>query len=115
MIKEETGDWKLFRSRFGLTPEDEVDLHFGAAIRGGDFRENMLEVERIVEKALRSAQERRRPYVLFTHGWSTSRRGRTSARSVVRQFMRSKEATPLIERKVCIQHYSVFLAKVRLA
>ena len=108
------GDWMLFRSRFALKPEDEIDFHFGARELGSDFFSNMVEVERMVEKALRDAQKRGRPYVLFRHGWSTSRRGRASARSVVRQFMRSKLATPLIERRECIVHFSVFLAKVRL-
>jgi hypothetical protein len=50
---------------------------------------------------------------MFIHGWHTSRVGRTTARSVVRGFMRSKGATSLIERKHCIQHQTVFVAKIR--
>jgi hypothetical protein len=37
-----------------------------------------------------------------------------TARSVVRGFMRFKDATPLIERNGCLQHRTAFLAKVRL-
>ena len=52
-------------------------------------------------------------YVMFVHGWSKSRHGQTTARSQVREFMRSKAATPLIEGKHCIQHETVFFAKLR--
>jgi hypothetical protein len=56
----------------------------------------MAEVERIVKNALVRAQQADRPYVMFVHGHSTSRPGQTTARSVVRRFMRSPEATPLV-------------------
>jgi hypothetical protein len=39
--------------------------------------------------------------------------GKTTARSQVRRFIRSKAATPFIERARCIQHETVFVAKVR--
>ena len=29
-ITKRTGDWKSLRAEFGLTPKDEIDLHFGA-------------------------------------------------------------------------------------
>jgi hypothetical protein len=51
--------------------------------------------------------------VLFVHGHSTSRRGRTSKRSVVRGLMRSKKATPFIIRRACKQHESAFLVSIR--
>jgi hypothetical protein len=74
----------------------------------------MSKVANIVESSLRRAQEQGCSHVMFIHGWSTSLGWkRTTARSVVRGFMRSKKATPLIERKSCIQHDSVFVAKVR--
>jgi hypothetical protein len=51
---------------------------------------------------------------MFIHGWSTSMGWKTTtARSQVRSFMRSKEATALIDRARCIQHETVFIAKVR--
>jgi hypothetical protein len=44
-----------------------------------------------------------------------SRPGKTTARSVVRGFMRSKEATPFVVKVDCIQHNTVFIAKIRSA
>jgi hypothetical protein len=102
-----------YRVEFSLTREDEVDLHFGQRGPHQDYWEVMAEVRVMVENALIKAQRNRRPYVLFIHGWSTSRPGRTTARSEVRQFMHSPAATPYIERNGCIQDEAVFLAKVR--
>jgi hypothetical protein len=75
--------------------------------------ERMGLVEREVMKALQDAQQQGVRYVLFVHGSSTSRPGKTTARSVVRQLMRSKDATPYIRRKECIQHETAFLASIR--
>lgn len=50
-------------------------------------------MERIVIDALAKAREADRLYVMFVHGQSTSRPGQTTARSVVRRFMRSPRAT----------------------
>jgi hypothetical protein len=104
------GDWgNLVATLPGLM---RVDLHFG---RGGpgQFRNNMAEVYEIVVAALKESQEKGFRYVLFTHGYSTSRPGKTTARSVVRGTMRSKEATPFIIKNKSIQHYSVFIAVVK--
>jgi hypothetical protein len=113
-IKQRTGDWKELRAKFGLTPEDEVDLHFGRRDPHTPYDNVMADVETLVERSLIEAQKAGRPYLMFIHGSSTSRPGKTSARSVVRQFMRSKAATPLIEWSGCIQHRTIFLAKIRL-
>jgi hypothetical protein len=113
-IKQRTGDWKELRVEFGLTPEDEVDLHFGPRDPHTPYENVMADVKTRVESSLIEAQKASRPYLMFVHGWSTSRPGKISARSVVRQFMRSRAATPLIERSGCIQHRTVFLAKIRL-
>jgi hypothetical protein len=112
MMLKESGDWNEFRRRFDLV---EVDLHFGRRDpRVRRYDEVMSDVEDIVKASLAKYQNAGRPpYVMFTHGWSTSRPGRTTARSVVRQFMRSKEATPFIVRSECRIHESVFLAKIR--
>jgi hypothetical protein len=112
-MKHEYGDWTLYRTKFSLTKYDEVDLHFGHRDLSLSYEEAMAKVASIVEGELRARQAQGRPYVMFIHGWSTSRPGKQTARSVVRQFMRSKEATPLIERSQCIMHETVFLAKVR--
>jgi hypothetical protein len=105
-----TGDWTQYRS-----PEcDEIDLHFGK--RDGSsisYDEVMAEITAIVERSLGEAQRNGRSHVMFIHGRSTSRPGQTTARSQVRNFMRSKAATPFIERKHCIQHDTVFVAKLR--
>lgn len=107
------GDWKQFRSRFSLSPSDEVDLHFGERDPNIPYYRVMAEVMSIVEGSLKLAQQRGRKYLMFIHGHSTSRRGKTTARSQVRTFMRSSAATPFIERSCCIQHGTVFVAKIR--
>jgi hypothetical protein len=104
------GDWRQYRR-----PDcREVDLHFGKRdplVK--TFAQAMAEVTELVERSLREAQRDGCPYVMFRHGRSTSRRGKVTARSQVRGFMRSPKATPLIQRDQCIQHEVVFLAKVR--
>jgi hypothetical protein len=114
-IKKRGGDWKELRAEFGLTPKDEADFHFGPRDPHTPYANVMADVEERVERRLIEAQKAGRPYLMFIHGWSTtSRPGRTSARSVVRKFMRSKVATPLIQRSSCLEHETVFLAKIRL-
>lgn len=111
----EDGDWVQYRGRFSLTPADEVDFHAGRR----DPREHRFYGEQFdgmedqIADALKRAQANGRPYVMFTHGRSTSRPGQPTARSIVRGFMRSKAATPLIDRAGSIQHPSVFVAKVK--
>jgi hypothetical protein len=104
-----SGDWTLYR-----TPDcDEVDLHFGKRDRSTKYDEAMADITDLVESELRKAQQNGRPYLMFVHGRSTSRPGKVTARSQVRSFMRSSKATPLIERSHCVQHETMFLAKVR--
>jgi hypothetical protein len=104
------GDWKQFRG----PDRREVDLHFGKRDpKAKSYAQAMAEVSELVERSLREAQRDGCPYVMFRHGQSTSRRGKVTARSQVRGFMRSPKATPLIERDQCIQHEAIFLAKVR--
>jgi hypothetical protein len=108
MFKKIEGDWQNLRNLPGLM---EVDLHFGRG-RPGEFWENMAEVADIVEKALRDAQKEGFQYVMFSHGHSTSRPGRTTARSIVRAIMRSKEATPFIIKNQSMQHNTVSLRRL---
>jgi hypothetical protein len=112
-IKRQNGNWTDFRELFALTREDEIDLHFGRRDPHTPYENVMAEVGELVEKELRKAQKSGRPYLMFVHGRSTSRPGQTTARSVVREFMRSPAATPLIERNGCVQHDTVFVAKIR--
>jgi hypothetical protein len=114
MFQKGSGDWTVYRSQCSLSPDDEIDLHFGRRNRFEmTYSEVMGDVEERVERCLKEAQRKGRSYLMFRHGGSTSRPGRMTARSVVRGFMRSKAATPFIERKHCIQHDSVFVAKLR--
>jgi len=64
-------------------------------------------------RALQRAQDEGYDYVLFTHGRSTSRRGKTTSRSQVRKLMRSPDATPYVLRSESIQHPSVFVAAIK--
>ncbi|WP_426437810.1 hypothetical protein [Bradyrhizobium genosp. P] len=110
VIDKTNSDWTLYRR-----PDcEEVDLHLGRRDRWAkSYEDAMADVAELVEHKLREAQREGRPYVMFVHGRSTSRPGATTARSQVRNFMRSKAATLLIERRHCVQHATIFLAKVR--
>jgi hypothetical protein len=115
MFLKETGDWRRFRTLEKGMPE--VDFHPGGwGEETGEFTDFHSKMDRVFERALEGLQQAQlagNSYVLFTHRKSTSRSGRTSARSVVRKLMRSKEATPYLIRKDCIQHESVFVACIR--
>jgi hypothetical protein len=113
MFKKGTGDWTKYRGD-GVR---EVDFHRSSTSSGYreafDYREAMADVERDALDALSSAYADGITTLLLTHGWSTSRPGKTTSRSVIRSLMRSKEATPYIRRSQCIQHESVFVAAIR--
>lgn len=114
MFKREGGDWLRYRQ---LESCEEEDFHppecHGAPSERMPYWQRMQEVEEDTRAAIEDAQERGLKYVIFTHGWSTSRIGMTTSRSVVRRVMRSKAATPFIIRSECIQHQSVFVAAIR--
>lgn len=115
MTLKETGDWKRFR----LLSEKmrEVDFHPSSWSecdgKSPHFESRMEMVYDRALEGLKKAQEAGESYVMFTHGNSTSRVGRKSARSVVRSLIRSKEATPYLVRKLNIEHESVFVACIR--
>jgi hypothetical protein len=109
------GHWEKYRSQLSLSKSDEVDLHFGKRDPSSmSYAEAMAGVTDLVRASLEEARRKGRPYVVFIHGSSTSRRGKTTARSQVRNFMRSKAATPLINRSGCIQHNTFFVANLKL-
>ena len=111
MFKKGTGDWTQYRS---LRPNKEIDFHVDhQEHRDVSYDEAMYEIGKMVLDEVKKAYEEGTPYLIFTHGWSTSRPGKTTARSVVRQLMRSTEVTPYIIRKECIQHEAVFVAAIR--
>jgi len=109
-FKYEICNWTSYRQLPKLV---EVDFHWSEFGRYHDHLESMKAVcERTIE-ALMQAQKEGKQYVLFTHGASTSRPGRTTANSQVHKVMRSKEATPLVIRKECIKHHTAFVAAIR--
>jgi hypothetical protein len=113
-MKREKCNWVDYRAAYGLSQVDEVDLHFGRRDRSvASYDEGMDDVEQLIRRSLHKAQRNGRPYVMFIHGHSTSRPGQTTARSVVRGFMRSKEATSFIVKAYSVQHPTVFIAKIR--
>src|SRR4051795_2331045 len=86
-FKQGSGDWTKYRSQFGLSKGDEINLHFGGRERStSSFDEVMAEVSRMVEGSLNEAQRNDRSYVMFIRGKSTSRPGKTTARSQVRNL-----------------------------
>ena len=109
-FKVDRGDWKNFRK---LGSYIEIKGYHNEDSDRGPYWEEMEAVYDGAKKILESAYEDGIEYVIFTHGWSTSRRGRTTNRSQIRKLMRCKDATPYIIRKECIQHYSVFVAAIR--
>ncbi len=111
MLREPYGDWTQYRKFPGLV---EVDFHYADfGRRKAPYGEAMDDIWDTTLEALKSAFEKGKRFVLFRHGWSTSHRGKTTARSQVRRLMRSTNATPYIVRNQCIQHESVFVAAIR--
>ena len=110
------GPWQQYRAQLDLSESDEINLHFGKRDPARmSFQEAMDGVTSLVLASLEAARRNGRPYLMFIHGSSTSRRGKTTARSQVRNFMRSKQATPLIDRNGCIQHNTVFVVRLKPA
>lgn len=110
MIKHEKGDWTEYRKLPDLM---EIDFHRSGSWHQASYNESMYAIGDEVLEALKRAQEEGKKFLLITHGWSTSRNGKTTSRSVVRGLMRSKDATPFIIRSRSIQHESVFVAAIR--
>jgi hypothetical protein len=110
-FQQATGDWVRYRA---LPNRVEVDFHYGSG-RDSEtpYRERMAAVWSEALEALKAAQATGRDWAIFTHGSSTSRLGATTARSQVRSLMRSPDATPYIVRSECIQHESVFVARIK--
>ena len=104
-------DWTKYRKLPNIM---EVDYHRSDS--GPRYEPYHVYMEEVYEEALeilKSAQQDGFDWVLFRHGSSTSRRGKTTTRSMVRSLMRRKESTPYIVRSKSIQHETVFLAAVR--
>lgn len=91
----------------------ECDFHWMNEPNTGSYYENMQAVRDSALRALVNAQADGKRYVMFTHGGSTSGVGKTTSRSQVRKLMRSKEATPYIVRRDCIEQDTVFVAAIR--
>jgi hypothetical protein len=107
------GSWTRFRQLPDLV---EGDFHRSGRQDGGYYHDHMAVVSEDVLDAFQKAQADGKPYVLFSHGWSTSVGWKQpTSRSVIRKLMRSPEATPYIDRARCIQPESVFVAAIRSA
>jgi hypothetical protein len=115
MFRKGTGSWTQYR---GLNIP-EVDFHRcdrnpAEGPRPWEpYDARMARVYHDTLAALKDAYERGVPWVLVTHGASTSRPGKMTSRSMVRSLMRSKAATPYIRRRECIQHDTVFVAAIK--
>lgn len=111
MFQREYRNWVEYRT--GLDGKvREYDCHYGPD-HGMCYYELMQKVYDDVLKIIEAEFENDGDWVLVTHGWSTSRRGTTTARSQVRKLMRGKDATPYIDRKRCIQGDSVFVIAIK--
>jgi hypothetical protein len=111
MFKRQSTNWIEFRRLPGLR---EVDFHWSGDGSSDGYWENMRRARDVALSALMDAQRDGLSFVLFTHGGSTSRIGKTTSRSQVRSLMRSPDATPFIVRRECIQQSTVFVAAIRL-
>lgn len=112
MFKNECRNWTEYRE---FPDVWEYDFHrFNPNINAPKppYYELMDAVYVEAKRVLKTAQDKGYQYVLFTHGWSTSRMGETTTRSQIRKLMKGKDATPFILRKNCIQHDSVFVAAI---
>jgi len=108
--KQEEGEWTEYR-RLPLCVE--VDFHRAWREDRTTYRDGMVEVGNDAFAAIETAHRFGLKYVIFTHGRSTSGPGKTTARSMVRELMRSPASTPFIQRRDCIQHPSCFVAAIR--
>ena len=75
MFQRGWGDWKQYRSMFGLSKCDEIDLHFGKRDRSTSYDEVMAEVTDRVQSSLAEAQRKGatipdvRPWLVYVpHG-----------------------------------------------
>jgi hypothetical protein len=110
---QDYGDWKRFRE---LPLSVEVDFHKserGKRDRFQPYENAMSDVWTEALNAIVDAYEKGLQHVIFTHGSSTSRPGRTTSRSQIRKLMRSTEVTKYVLKSKSIQHSSVFVAVIR--
>jgi hypothetical protein len=78
-FKEGAGNWVQYRQLPGL---EELDFHYSEyGPREIPYWEAMSQVYAKALDALKSAFADGKKYLLIRHGWSTSRRGATTARS----------------------------------
>jgi hypothetical protein len=110
-FKYATLNWVEYRK---LLPDMvEFDFHWANTSGKASYHENMDAVWDAGLQAIIEAQATGKKYVMFTHGSSSSRIGKTTSRSQVRKLMRSKIVTPYVVRAECIQQETVFIAAIR--
>jgi len=111
MFQKGSGNWTKYRQLSSLI---EIDFHYSDfGPRTISYWEAMGNVYADTMEAIKQAHKEGIKYVMFRHGASTSGPFKTTARSIVRGLMRSKDATPYICRRECIQHETVFVAAIK--
>jgi len=90
-FKQEGGDWTRFRQ---LGPHVEIDFHvdprtYERPRHPGEYDKRMSEARDLALQALKDAYNSGTSWVILVHGSSTSRPGRTTIRSVIRDLMKS--------------------------
>ena len=111
-FKHEGGDWTGFRQLPGKVAE--VDFHHGHRDPDLSYWDAMDEVYEDAKKALEQAQAGGADWLILRHGSSTSDFGKTTARSMIRRLMRSRDSTPFVRKSESIQHKGVFVAAIRV-
>ena len=104
----------MFQDAYGPWPKiakgPQYDFHRSGQNDGRSYDDHMHDVYEETLNTLKRACEHGLDFITFIHGNSTSGIGKRTSRSVIRELMRSKEATPYIVRKECIQHETIFVA-----
>ena len=91
MFTQGTGNSSQYRVR---NQAPSPNYHHHEQRSGKPYQNRMHAVYEGTLEALRNAFEAGYESIIFEHGRSTSRNGKTTARSEVRSLMRSKEAKP---------------------
>ena len=78
------------------------------------YHEAMDQAEQEAMSSIAEAYQQGLSYLLVTRGNSTSRKGKTTTRSVIRKLFKSPKAPPYVNRRESIQHRSAFLFALKI-
>jgi uncharacterized protein involved in tolerance to divalent cations len=110
--KNEDCSWGYYSKNYTVPNSMLVDFHDGKNPYIA-YWEKIKDWKTRVMTALEDAQKDGKEVIYFTHGSSTSRRGRKTARSVVRTLMRSKITTCYVFKSKSTQYETFFVAVIR--